>query len=133
MLETLMIGGNDTLCPVQEAYAITLPLYNSTQPSPKPNASQYTMKYSGLSRSARTNALQNLSFKAGYMCWISSNSLFGKIPEFIRKWNNLDSLRIQASGLEGPIPSSITLLRTLTHFFTNRRSCSVKFCICTVS
>nr|GEZ28771.1 probable leucine-rich repeat receptor-like serine/threonine-protein kinase At3g14840 [Tanacetum cinerariifolium] len=47
--------------------------------------------------------------------WISSNSLFGKIPEFIRKWNNLDSLRIQASGLEGPIPSSITLLRTLTH------------------
>nr|GEU52365.1 probable leucine-rich repeat receptor-like serine/threonine-protein kinase At3g14840 [Tanacetum cinerariifolium] len=48
------------------------------------------------------------------MCRISGNSLSGKIPEFIGKWNNLDSLRIQASGLEGPIPSSITLLRTLT-------------------
>ncbi|GJX23255.1 probable leucine-rich repeat receptor-like serine/threonine-protein kinase [Tanacetum coccineum] len=52
--------------------------------------------------------------QAGYMCRISGNSLSGKILEFIGKWNNLDSLRIQASGLEGPIPSSITLLPTLT-------------------
>ncbi|GKE45327.1 probable leucine-rich repeat receptor-like serine/threonine-protein kinase, partial [Tanacetum coccineum] len=45
---------------------------------------------------------------------IGSNRLSGKIPEFIGKWNNLNSLRIQASGLEGPIPSNITLLPTLT-------------------
>ncbi|GKF95306.1 hypothetical protein Tco_0288041, partial [Tanacetum coccineum] len=45
------------------AYAITLPLCISTQPSPKLDASQYTTKSSGPSGSARTGALQSLSFK----------------------------------------------------------------------
>ncbi|PWA50603.1 serine/threonine/dual specificity protein kinase, catalytic domain-containing protein [Artemisia annua] len=38
----------------------------------------------------------------------------GKIPEFIGSWNNLRKLWIQGSGLEGPIPSNITLLPNLT-------------------
>ncbi|GKE70576.1 hypothetical protein Tco_1528648 [Tanacetum coccineum] len=62
MLETLVVSVYDALRPVQ-AYDITLPLCISTQPSPKPDTSQYTTKSFGLLGSARIGALQSLSFK----------------------------------------------------------------------
>ncbi|WJZ96592.1 hypothetical protein VitviT2T_015265 [Vitis vinifera] len=53
------------------------------------------------------------------LCWIqcsriSSNNFSGKIPNFIHSWKQLQKLEIQASGLEGPIPSSISVLTNLT-------------------
>ncbi|MFS7947376.1 putative transferase [Helianthus anomalus] len=51
----------------------------------------------------------------GY-CRIGGNNFSGKILEFIGQWISLESLGIQASGLEGPIPSNISLLESLTDF-----------------
>ncbi|XP_045801044.1 probable leucine-rich repeat receptor-like serine/threonine-protein kinase At3g14840 [Trifolium pratense] len=45
---------------------------------------------------------------------IEDNHFSGKIPDFIQNWKNIDTLIIQGSGLSGPIPSGISLLRNLT-------------------
>ncbi|KAF7150364.1 hypothetical protein RHSIM_Rhsim02G0089700 [Rhododendron simsii] len=44
---------------------------------------------------------------------LSSNSFTGKLPSF-QSWKQLQILELEASGFEGPIPSSISLLRNLT-------------------
>ncbi|MFS7981828.1 putative leucine-rich repeat domain superfamily [Helianthus anomalus] len=49
----------------------------------------------------------------GY-CRIGGNNFSWKILKFIGQLISLESLRIQASGLEGPIPYNITLLESLT-------------------
>ncbi|KAJ0500500.1 putative protein kinase RLK-Pelle-DLSV family [Helianthus annuus] len=59
---------------------------------------------------------------------IGGNNFSGKIPDFIGQWEKsrillLNNRRIQASGLEGPIPSNITLLESLTDLIL--RSCNL--------
>ncbi|KAK1359710.1 putative malectin, Leucine-rich repeat domain, L domain-like protein [Heracleum sosnowskyi] len=44
---------------------------------------------------------------------LSSNNFTGKLPDF-RSWKQLDKLEIIASGFEGPIPPSISILQNLT-------------------
>ncbi|KAK1378364.1 Leucine-rich repeat transmembrane protein kinase [Heracleum sosnowskyi] len=44
---------------------------------------------------------------------LSSNNFTGKLPNF-QSWKHLEQLEIQASGFEGPIPSSISDLSNLT-------------------
>ncbi|KAL0305576.1 UNVERIFIED_CONTAM: hypothetical protein Sradi_5974900 [Sesamum radiatum] len=44
---------------------------------------------------------------------LSSNNFIGKIPS-LRSWTNLQMLELQASGFEGPIPSSISVLKNLS-------------------
>ncbi|PIA33876.1 hypothetical protein AQUCO_03900019v1 [Aquilegia coerulea] len=41
------------------------------------------------------------------------NHFSGKIPDFIQNWTNLETIAMHASGLEGPIPSGISLLTNL--------------------
>nr|GEU56258.1 hypothetical protein [Tanacetum cinerariifolium] len=66
MLETFVVGLYGYLRPIQ-AYDITLPLCINTQPSPKPDASQYTTKSSGPSGSARTGEVMEWSWEVvGY-------------------------------------------------------------------
>ncbi|KAK3004606.1 hypothetical protein RJ639_018463, partial [Escallonia herrerae] len=45
---------------------------------------------------------------------INDNEFSGQIPDFIQNWKQLTRLEMHASGLEGPIPSSISLLENLT-------------------
>ncbi|KAI5418719.1 hypothetical protein KIW84_043084 [Lathyrus oleraceus] len=45
---------------------------------------------------------------------INDNSFNGKIPSFIQNWKQLQRLEMHASGLEGPIPSNISLLTNLS-------------------
>ncbi|XP_017250272.1 probable leucine-rich repeat receptor-like serine/threonine-protein kinase At3g14840 isoform X1 [Daucus carota subsp. sativus] len=44
---------------------------------------------------------------------LGSNNFTGKLPDF-QSWKQLSKLDIQASGFEGPIPSSISILKNLT-------------------
>ncbi|KAL8149820.1 hypothetical protein AgCh_006731 [Apium graveolens] len=44
---------------------------------------------------------------------LGSNNFTGKLPD-LQSWKQLRKLDIQASGFEGPIPSSISILRNLT-------------------
>ncbi|CAN1847315.1 Probable LRR receptor-like serine/threonine-protein kinase RFK1 [Linum perenne] len=44
---------------------------------------------------------------------MNDNSFDGTIPSFIQNWKKLTRLEMQASGLEGPIPSSISRLTNL--------------------
>ncbi|PPD70286.1 hypothetical protein GOBAR_DD32830 [Gossypium barbadense] len=44
---------------------------------------------------------------------INDNNFNGSIPAFIWNWKKLERLEMQASGLEGPIPSSISALENL--------------------
>ncbi|KAF7150508.1 hypothetical protein RHSIM_Rhsim02G0089500 [Rhododendron simsii] len=44
---------------------------------------------------------------------LSSNNFTGKLPSF-QSWEQLRILELEASGFEGPIPHSISLLRNLT-------------------
>ncbi|XP_021823328.1 probable leucine-rich repeat receptor-like serine/threonine-protein kinase At3g14840 [Prunus avium] len=45
---------------------------------------------------------------------ISSNNFTGRIPDYLENFKQLEELEIQASGLHGPIPSSISVLSNLT-------------------
>ncbi|KAM0065156.1 putative protein kinase RLK-Pelle-DLSV family [Helianthus debilis subsp. tardiflorus] len=45
---------------------------------------------------------------------INDNTFSGRIPDFIQNWRQLTRLEMDACGLEGPIPSSISLLEDLT-------------------
>ncbi|RDX97094.1 putative leucine-rich repeat receptor-like serine/threonine-protein kinase, partial [Mucuna pruriens] len=45
---------------------------------------------------------------------IGDNQFSGAIPNFIQSWINLEILVMQGSGLSGPIPSGISILRNLT-------------------
>ncbi|KAH8511668.1 hypothetical protein H0E87_009005, partial [Populus deltoides] len=45
---------------------------------------------------------------------INDNNFNGSIPDFVQNWKQLKRLEMVASGLEGPIPSSISALKTLT-------------------
>uniref|UniRef100_M4EEU0 non-specific serine/threonine protein kinase n=1 Tax=Brassica campestris TaxID=3711 RepID=M4EEU0_BRACM len=45
---------------------------------------------------------------------ISDNQFTGSIPDFIQNWTELEKLVIQASGLVGPIPKTISSLNKLT-------------------
>ncbi|XP_052180963.1 probable LRR receptor-like serine/threonine-protein kinase At1g07650 isoform X2 [Diospyros lotus] len=45
---------------------------------------------------------------------ISDNNFIGKIPDFIRNWTKIEKLHIQGCPLEGPIPSSISALTSVT-------------------
>ncbi|KAJ0915182.1 putative transferase [Helianthus annuus] len=65
----------------------------------------------GPSNTLATRILVSFSWFLGR---IGGNNFSGKILEFIGQWISLESLRIQASGLEGPIPYNITLLESLT-------------------
>ncbi|TXG65245.1 hypothetical protein EZV62_006520 [Acer yangbiense] len=42
---------------------------------------------------------------------INDNNFNGRIPDFIQNWKGLRRLKIQGSGLKGPIPSSISVLK----------------------
>ncbi|GMP66048.1 hypothetical protein CsSME_00026573 [Camellia sinensis var. sinensis] len=46
--------------------------------------------------------------------WIGDNFFTGSIPNFIQNWIHLEALLIQASGLDGPIPSGIAFLTNMT-------------------
>uniref|UniRef100_A0A251V1R7 Putative leucine-rich repeat domain, L domain-like protein n=1 Tax=Helianthus annuus TaxID=4232 RepID=A0A251V1R7_HELAN len=41
---------------------------------------------------------------------LSGNNFTGKIPSFIEKWTQIETLHIQGCSFEGPIPSSISRL-----------------------
>ncbi|KAF8007042.1 hypothetical protein BT93_K1139 [Corymbia citriodora subsp. variegata] len=58
------------------------------------------------SRFAELMALQELR--------LGDNQFTGKIPDFIQNLTNLEVLVIQGSGLQGPIPSGISLLEKLS-------------------
>ncbi|XP_028090155.1 probable leucine-rich repeat receptor-like serine/threonine-protein kinase At3g14840 isoform X1 [Camellia sinensis] len=45
---------------------------------------------------------------------IGDNFFTGSIPNFIQNWIHLEALLIQASGLDGPIPSGIAFLTNMT-------------------
>jgi hypothetical protein len=45
---------------------------------------------------------------------INDNNFSGEIPDFIQNWKQLTRLEMLASGLKGPIPSSISVLEKLT-------------------
>ncbi|CAL5342058.1 unnamed protein product [Camellia sinensis] len=45
---------------------------------------------------------------------IGDNFFTGSIPNFIQNWIHLETLLIQASGLDGPIPSGIAFLTNMT-------------------
>ncbi|KAK0599851.1 hypothetical protein LWI29_009211 [Acer saccharum] len=42
---------------------------------------------------------------------INDNNFNGRIPDFIQNWKGLRGLKIRGSGLKGPIPSSISVLK----------------------
>ncbi|XP_056175532.1 probable LRR receptor-like serine/threonine-protein kinase RFK1 isoform X2 [Syzygium oleosum] len=44
---------------------------------------------------------------------ISDNNFSGRIPEFIQNWKQLNRLEMIASGLEGPIPTGVSLLNDM--------------------
>ncbi|KAL6333106.1 hypothetical protein AAG906_028289 [Vitis piasezkii] len=44
----------------------------------------------------------------------SANNLIGELPPSLANLTKLIELEIQASGLQGPIPSSISVLKDLT-------------------
>ncbi|PKU80660.1 putative leucine-rich repeat receptor-like serine/threonine-protein kinase [Dendrobium catenatum] len=50
---------------------------------------------------------------------IRSNNFNGKIPQFIQNWTQLLRLDLQASGLQGPIPSGISRLKKLDDLSLN--------------
>ncbi|XP_059435628.1 probable leucine-rich repeat receptor-like serine/threonine-protein kinase At3g14840 isoform X2 [Corylus avellana] len=45
---------------------------------------------------------------------ICGNNFTRKLPDFFRSWKQLEKLETQGSGLNGPIPASISVLKDLT-------------------
>ncbi|KAK7848791.1 putative lrr receptor-like serine/threonine-protein kinase [Quercus suber] len=46
--------------------------------------------------------------------WASDTELIGRIPDFIRNWSKLITLRLEGNSLEGPIPLTFSNLTSLT-------------------
>ncbi|KAM4101020.1 hypothetical protein ACJW30_05G112000 [Castanea mollissima] len=66
--------------------------------------------------STLTNLNKLTELEVGGNLWgfrISSKNFTGRMPDFFQTWNQLQKLEIQASGLEGPIPPSISALSNL--------------------
>ncbi|KAM1498526.1 hypothetical protein ACFX1Q_022263 [Malus domestica] len=60
-----------------------------------------------------------MSFNLSAFCGIiysqiGSNNFTGRIPDYFRSWKNLRALEMQASDLEGPLPSSLSTLNNMT-------------------
>ncbi|XP_016651328.1 PREDICTED: probable LRR receptor-like serine/threonine-protein kinase At1g07650 [Prunus mume] len=47
--------------------------------------------------------------------WIGSNNFTGKIPNYFLSWKELEMLEMQGSGLEGPIPPSLSALTKMSY------------------
>ncbi|KAJ9690896.1 hypothetical protein PVL29_013179 [Vitis rotundifolia] len=63
-------------------------------------------------KSAFPNALSTKSAK-NRKIRINDNNFNGTIPDFIQNWIQLTRLEMHASGLQGPIPSNISVLKNL--------------------
>nr|GEZ28189.1 reverse transcriptase domain-containing protein [Tanacetum cinerariifolium] len=100
-LQNLNIMTYNTLCSVQDTYAITLFLCISAYPRPCLDASQYTTKSSGSSRSVKIKALHRASFKEEkvYTKFSKCEFLLEEV-RFLRHVVNKEGIHVDPSKIE---------------------------------